>query len=414
MEEYLRLPRGMHDRNSIWNAHKTEILKLHDQCGKGIGCDVMSYSYVSFKSTFTKDCNITNDKIYEFLDKSGRTLVLTCDSTASILREYLSDPLCLPRRISFISPTFRYWTDSAHNRFFTQLGYCIINEGLSQGVLDIHTIQLTSAMYDFLSELGIKTTIFLNDYTAIKKIFSKYVNDNELKDFIYKFQFSGTEQRPQIIDSVVSDFILKRQLRNIFSSEPMELYSYMSPDENPLDLPNEYFGIYEMAYMIKNTCDSSVFFCPTDLHCIEMMDSYTVRFMINNSFAIAEGGNYSEYAKKFNTHIHSFWSICSGIEPLERTVQWCENNTTSNRVAVFNYGASSSYILSVINSLKTIGYIPCFISDVTNIRSAIKQIKNLYDKFTIIGANEECQNYFYIKDAVTGKTEKIPTLDRDR
>ena len=116
MEEYLRLPRGMHDRNSIWNAHKTEILKLHDQCGKGIGCDVMSYSYVSFKSTFTKDCNITNDKIYEFLDKSGRTLVLTCDSTASILREYLSDPLCLPRRISFISPTFRYSYNSTYVR----------------------------------------------------------------------------------------------------------------------------------------------------------------------------------------------------------------------------------------------------------------------------------------------------------
>lgn len=407
MEEYLRLPHGMHDRNSSWNEHKNKILELHNQCGKMIGCDVMSYSHVSFKSTFTKDCNITNDKIYEFPDKSGRTLVLTCDSTASILREFLCDPLHLPRRISFITPIFRYWTDSAHNRFFTQLGYCILNEKPNSGASDIHILQLASAMYEFLSELGIDTTIFLNDYTAIKNIFASYINNSKLKDFIYKFQFSNTEQRLQIIKNVISDSTLRDQMYCLFSSEPMELSSYKSSDGNPLNLPDEYLGIYEMASMIKNTCNADTYFCPTDLHCIEMMDSYTIRFMINNSFAIAEGGNYSEYAKKFNEQIHSFWSICSGIEPLERTASWSQTSVSLNRVAIFNYGVSSQFILSVINTLKRHNYIPCFIGDTANVRSAIKIVQKSYDKIAIVGNEEEGKQCILVKDLYTGKNEKI-------
>ena len=407
MEEYLRLPRGMHDRDSSWNEHKNKILELHNQCGKNIGCDVMSYSYISFKSTFTKDCNIANDKIYEFLDKSGRTLVLTCDSTASILREFLSDPLHLPRRISFISPVFRYWTDSAHNRFFTQLGYCILNEEQSSGLLDIHMLQLVSAMHEFLSKLGINTTVFLNDYTALKKIFNLYVNDCELKDFIYKFQFSNTEQRLNIIDNVISDQRLRKQMHYLFSSVPMELISSMSGDENPFELPDEYLGIYEMASMIKSICYTDVYFCPTDLHCIEMMDSYTVRFMINNSYAIAEGGNYSEYAKKFNNNIHTFWSICSGIEPLERIAEWPEVCDCSNRVAIFNYGVSAKFVISVINTLKRNNYIPCFISDIANVHSAIKRARKNYEKVTVLGLEEEEKQYVFIKDLSTGNMKKI-------
>lgn len=407
MDEYLRLPRGMHDRNSIWNDHKNRILELHNQCGKMIGCDVMSYSHVSFKSTFTKDCNITNDKIYEFTDKSGRTLALTCDSTASILREFLCDPLHLPRRISFIAPIFRYWTDNAHNRFFTQLGYCILNENPNSGIVDYHILQLASAMYEFLTNLGIETTVFLNDYTAIKNIFSKYIKGNELKEFIYKFQFSNTDQRLLIIDEVISDPKLREQMHCLFSSEPIELSAFESLTGNPLNIPDEYLGVYDMVSMVKEVCNTDIYFCPTDLHCIEMMDSYTIRFMVNNSFAIAEGGNYSEYAKKFNENIHSFWSICSGIEPLERTASWSPTCDSLNRVAVYNYGASSKFILSVIVALKRCNYIPCLIGDTANVRSAIKTAKKRYEKVAIIGQEEEKQRCIYIKDLSTGQNTKI-------
>jgi hypothetical protein len=287
------------------------------------------------------------------------------------------------------------------------LGYCILNEEPNSGVSDMHILQLASAMHEFLSELRIDTTIFLNDYTAIKNIFASYINDYELKEFIYKFQFSSTEQRLQIIDDVISDSILREQMHCLFSSEPMELSSYIPSDGNPLNLPDEYLGIYEMASMIKNMCNTDTFFCPTDLHCIEMMDSYTIRFMINNSFAIAEGGNYSEYAKKFNKHIHSFWSICSGIEPLERTANWPQNNDSSNRVAVFNYGVSSQFILSVINTLKRHNYIPCFISDTVNVRSAIKKAQKRYEKVAIVGRDEEEKQYIFIKDLSTGQNRKI-------
>lgn len=407
MDEYLRLPRGMHDRDSTWNDHKNRILEIHNQCGKKIGCDVVSYSHVSFKSTFTKDCNITNDKIYEFTDKSGRSLVLTCDSTASILREFLCDPLYLPRRISFITPIFRYWTDSAHNRFFTQLGYCILNEPPNSGIVDFHILQLASAMYEFLSKLGIATTIFLNDYTAIKNIFSKYIESNVLKDFIYKFQFSSTDQRLSIIDEVISDSKLQEQMHCLFSSEPTKLSPYGSLDGNPLNLPNEYLGIYDMASIVKKVCNTDIYFCPTDLHCIEMMDSYTIRFMVNNSFAIAEGGNYSEYAKKFNKNVRSFWSVCSGIEPLERTASWSKTCDSSSRVAVYNYGASSLFILSVIDALKRCNYIPCFISDTENVRSAIKIVRKRYEKIAIVGKEEEEQRYVHIKDLSMGQSIKI-------
>ena len=307
---------------------------------------------------------------------------------------------------SFISPIFRYWTDSSRNRFFTQIGYCIINGGEANDSKLIHLLEIAYVMSELLDKLGIETTVFLNDYSALKKIFLPYIGRTHLKEFIYKFQFSSKEQRVKIISETVENAELKEKMIDLFSLEPQEIVSTYSSKTNELFLPTEYLGIYDLAKNIRSLCNKKVFFCPSDLHCIEMMDSFTIRFMKDNSYAVAEGGDYSAYAEKFNSNIHSFLSICSGIEPLERNAFWKDNNDCKNRVAIFQYGASVDFIIKIFKLLSDTEYVPCFIGEVSSVKQAINYAKKRYTRLIIAGEREESTGRIIIKDLLDG-SEKI-------
>lgn len=393
--EYLRLPRGMFDRGSHWVSHELQILRIHTECGLMIGCETIKYSPVSFKSTFTRECNTANNKIYEFDDRAGRRLVLTCDSTASVLRQYLSCFDFVPKRVAFISPTFRYWTDNAHNRFFTQIGYCIINESEDIGAVDFHLTQLSQSMNSLLNQVQINTRIYLNDYRALRNILLRYIKEEELKDFLFHFQFSNELERQEILKQTIRDSRLKEQMCQMFSLKPKR---FTFSGDNEFNLPEEYNELYEMAIALKLSLDKDIYFCPTDLHCIETIDSYTIRFITDSGYSIAEGGKYSDFSNRFDNRITSFWSICSGIEPIERTGTWNKDNYADKKVAVIALGASVDFMVRAMNSISNNDQIPCYTGNTVNLQKSIKKISKTYRYCTIIGKNEQYWRKIKIKD----------------
>lgn len=146
-EEYLNLPHGMFDRDEEWIKRERIILENHFQSGQAIGCELKKYSPLGYTSTFIRGANTAKDKVYTLNSKSGKSLILSCDSTPSVFRNYVVNNNGQPQRVAFISPLFRY--RNSHSRHFTQIGYSIINEKKqNDGELDIYLIQLAKAMTD--------------------------------------------------------------------------------------------------------------------------------------------------------------------------------------------------------------------------------------------------------------------------
>lgn len=146
-QEYLRLPHGMFDRDETWIKRERMILENHAKTGERIGCKLKKYSPLGYSSTFIRGANTAKDKVYTLNSKSGKSLILSCDSTPSVFRNYIDSNNGKAERVAFVAPLFRY--RNSHSRHFTQLGYSIINEKKSEDEnLDITLIQLAKAMID--------------------------------------------------------------------------------------------------------------------------------------------------------------------------------------------------------------------------------------------------------------------------
>lgn len=84
-QEYLRLPHGMFDRDEEWIKRERAILENHAKSGEKIGCKLKKYSPLGYSSTFIRGANTAKDKVYTLNSKSGKSLILSCDSTPSVL-----------------------------------------------------------------------------------------------------------------------------------------------------------------------------------------------------------------------------------------------------------------------------------------------------------------------------------------
>lgn len=145
-EEYLRLPHGMFDRDKEWIKKERNILDNHATMGERIGCRLKKYSPLSHASTFIRGARTAENKVYTLTSKTGKSLILSSDSTPSVFRKYVTSSNGEAQRVAFVAPLFRY--RNSHSRHFTQIGYSIINERKDEGALDINLIQLAKTMTD--------------------------------------------------------------------------------------------------------------------------------------------------------------------------------------------------------------------------------------------------------------------------
>lgn len=387
-EEYLRLPHGMIDRDGSWLRKEREILQFHDACGQRIGCEPIKYSPISFSSTFERAANTANEKIYKFDDRSGRSLTLSCDSTPSVFRNYILANDGEPKRVSFIAPLFRYRNSNSHNRHFTQIGYSIINEIDSDDDIDINLIELVKAIVDLCSNVGITVKIYMNDYYALRKTLSPFILEEKLPEFCRKLQFADMEERLQLLEKEISDKDVRNDLINLFSRK-VERIIENDQKMNRLMLLGNYLRIYKMANELRNYTNVDVYFEPTNLHSFEIIDTYSIRIISSDDVPLAEGGKYTKYARNFNKMLTSFWSIATGIEPLERNIPNIISQNKYKKLAIYNLDSSASFILKVMRVLSESGYIISYLGKVTKMNKVIKQAKKKFTDIVVIGKREE-------------------------
>jgi len=399
VEEYLRLPHGMFDREEEWVNRAREILSQHERVGKSIGCEVKKYTPLGFSETYQRGTNAANDKVYKFNSKSGRSLMLSSDSTPSIFREYVASGMTRGRRVSFVAPLFRY--RNSHTRHFTQIGYAIINEPKSKGDIDINLIELAKSMVNLCNSVGIKIKIYINDYQALKNMLSSDISQDEMPEVLHKLQFANTEERIDFFKQNITSEESCRQLIDLFQKAPQVVSG--NSKSNELNLPEEYMGIYRLAEGLRTVANVEVIFDPANLHSVETIENYALRFITVDGVQLGDGGEYTGYARRFDEKIKSFWSVASGVEALERNSPFVLPKEVANKVALYNIDASAMFVLRTIQDLEKRGFIVVYQGDNVKIGKNIKKLSSDFTHVVILGKSEEEGNEIQIKDLSTRK-----------
>ena len=212
-------------------------------------------------------------------------------------------------------------------------------------------------------------------------------------------QFASQDERMNIFEKYITDEIKCEEMKQLFRKEAM-LVNYEDKKNNTLNLPEEYMGIYKMGEGLRYITNNDVYFDAKDLHSIETIDSFALRFKTLDDIALGDGGEYTRYAQRWNDKIQSFWSVASGVEAIERNSPEIQFEEVKRRIALCNIDSTSEFVLKVIKELENMGEIVSYKGIIKNVGKAIKKVQSEYTHIAIIGSNEENGNDIRIKSLI--------------
>lgn len=191
MAEKLQAIRGMKDLLPEDFAHQKEIIDIARKIGETFGFKEVSTPILEYNSVFARTLGDTSEvvskEMYNFEDRSGDSVTLRPEFTASIVRAFISNGLThlLPLRYFSSGPVFRYDRPQAgRQRQFHQLNFEYL--GADGFYTDYEILKLSSEVLDKLGVLK-DSVLELNslgsgtsrtDYAkALQEYFSKYESD---------------------------------------------------------------------------------------------------------------------------------------------------------------------------------------------------------------------------------------------
>lgn len=191
MAEKLQAIRGMKDLLPEDFAHHQEIINIAKKIGERFGYNQMATPILEQNSVFARTLGDTSEvvskEMYNFEDRSGDSVTLRPEFTASIVRAFISNGLTqsLPLKYFSTGPVFRYDRPQAgRQRQFHQLNFEHL--GADGPYTDAEILKLAS---NILDELGVlqDSTLELNslgssssrvEYAkALQEYFGKYESD---------------------------------------------------------------------------------------------------------------------------------------------------------------------------------------------------------------------------------------------
>jgi len=410
-EEYLRLPHGMVDRDSIWEKRTREILSQHANIGVKMGFDLKRYAPLGFSSTFKKGTETTKDRVYEFVSKSGNFLMISPDSTASVMREYISSGEREVKRIAFVTPVVRQRNKNRNYRHYTQVGYAIINETSidtrTETGMNLPLIQLAKGMKELYDAAGVKMIIRLNNYEALRRIFLLYVSESELAALFYKLQFASVDERSRLFKNIITDKQRCEQLVNMFQQDSIKIEPNV---DNILNFPEEYLGIYKVARALKYYTDVDVYFEPANLQSIATVDNYHMRFVTLDGVHLGDGGEYTNYARRFHPEINSLYSVATALEEVERNGSIELPLDTMKKVTIFNMNANPMFVLQVMKEFEGLGFAVVVKGVVNKLGKAIKKLEEDCTHISILRQNDANIEDVEVEDLKSGESVSLMSL----
>ena len=217
----------------------------------------------------------------------------------------------------------------------------------------------------------------------------------------------------QIFERYIVDKGKCEQLKQLFMQDAM-LVQYSDMKDNKLNLPEEYMGIYKMGEGLSYITNNDVYFDAKDLHSIETIDNFALRFRTLDGIALGDGGEYTKYAQRWNNKIQSFWSVASGVEAIERNSPEMQFEDTKRKIALCSIDATSEFVLKVIKELENMGESVSYKGSIRNVGKAIKKVQGEYSHIVILGSNEENGEDIRIKSISDGEALIIESPNKKK
>lgn len=217
----------------------------------------------------------------------------------------------------------------------------------------------------------------------------------------------------QIFERYIVDKAKCEQLKQLFMQDAM-LVQYSDMKDNKLNLPEEYMGIYKMGEGLSYITNNDVYFDAKDLHSIETIDNFALRFRTQDGIALGDGGEYTKYAQRWNNKIQSFWSVASGVEAIERNSPEIQFEDIKRKIALYSIDATSEFVLKVMKKLEDMGESVSYKGSIRNVGKAIKKVQGEYSYIAILGSNEENGEDIRIKSISDGEELNIESPNKKK
>lgn len=348
---------------------------------------------IGFLSTFEKERILNKDRIYPLTDLSGRQLVLSPDSTASVLRwlcEYGKSSNYT--RLMFTSPVFRYRRNKY--KYTNHLGYAIANEKSdSSSTYNQALITIVDAMFQFFSKFDNSIKIKVTDFSIWHRLLAMEFNhDGDRKDILYQLRFKDVNSQKSYIESTIRNSSLKNLILSLLNEKNVEIENIIQQTGKNLFEP-----ILDFKSDLKKIYGIEASFDLSNFHGSEVQSGIAFQFYSGEGLMLGDGGCYSDYAKKFNSNIRSFFSAATSVEYLGE-IYGNKLSQSDLKVCIVYMNNQAKLARKVCDEFRKIK-IPALITKANKkILNNINSVKQNNCWYTILGAVEEENNMIVLKN----------------
>lgn len=352
--------------------------------------------------------DIVSKEMYTFLDRSGTSITLKPEMTASVVRALIEHSLFKKQSLNkffYISPMFRQERPQAGRlRQFHQFGAEAI--GSNNPLLDAEMIIIA---FNILKKLGLKNLSVKINSLGIPQSRENY--KKILKDYLSNyFNELSNDSKKRFETNILRIFDSKEeQDQKIMANAPL-LIEYL--DDESL----EHFEKVKRALLNANVPFE------IDAKLVRGLDYYThttfeiISSSVGAQSALCGGGRYNGLSKELEGPDLPGVGFAAGIE---RILLACENEKTLNA----NEETIDLYIVTIEKNLSEFAFnlaVKLRESNLTveldylerSLKAQMREANKLNSRFTLIAGGEEYQNGFLVlKNMSNGEQVNIPVDD---
>ncbi|MEW6005320.1 MAG: histidine--tRNA ligase [Stygiobacter sp.] len=355
--------------------------------------------------------DIVSKEMYTFLDRSGESITLRPELTASVVRAFIEHSLEKKQSLNkffYIGPMFRQERPQAGRyRQFHQFGAEAL--GSNDPLLDAEMIIIA---YDILSELGLKNLEVKINSLGVPS--EREVYKNELKEYL-KNHFSklSEESKKRFNTNVLRIFDSKDERDiEIMKKAPL-LINYLN---------EESLNHFEV---VKSTLKNAKINFVVDSSLVRGLDYYThttfeiVSGSVGSQSALCGGGRYNGLIKELGGSDLPGVGFAAGME---RILLACENENILNLpedkidlyiVTLDKSKSDISYKIAVElrrkNKIVELDYLS------RSVKAQMREANKFNAKFVLfVGGEELNNNEVILKNMIDGTQENISLSDIDK
>lgn len=370
-----------------------------------ISTPILEYTKI-FDRTLGTSSDVVSKEMYTFLDKSGDHVALRPEFTAGIIRSFISNGLQHKLPLKFFShgPVFRYDRPQAgRQRQFHQINFEYI--GASGSYCDAEVIKLA---VDFLTSLNLidKLTLEVNSIGCFQ---SRADYEQKLMSYFSRYKSDLSEDSIKRLDTKPLRILDSKALQDqeIIKNAPLINSAYTDDAKKYFDSVLSYLDLLNIEYVINPKLVRGL-----DYYCHTAFEFKTS--LIGAQSAVLAGGRYDGLAKLMGA-VNDVPAIgfAAGVErlmllmeydiPLKRMIHIMpldESNLDRSLILADRLRQERSINLPII--LDVVGKLNKRIS---------RAVTNNAKYIVFIGAEEERQQYFTVKDLDKREETKLSLQD---